>query len=206
MEVLKQLTAVPLFATAIWLAWVFGHLYPAEGVDRIVALLACFLLLSIAGWTLGRWPAKWFSTLAAVLLIAAALAFPLRKPAVTTLAWQPYTEASFQAARASGKPVFVDFTAAWCLSCQVNERLVLRSSDVESELLSNRFQLLKADWTQYDPVITRQLAAVERSGVPTYVIYPAGEKSNPDVLPELLTKDLVLRSIKKDTKEPGAEK
>jgi thiol:disulfide interchange protein DsbD len=203
METLKQLTAVPLFGTAIWLTWVFAHLYSGEGIDRMTWLLAGFLVLAIAGWALGRWPAKWGSAIAAVILIAFAIALPLRKPAVETLTWQPYTEASFAAARATGQPVFIDFTAAWCLSCQVNERVVLRSNDVEALLKQNHVVLLKADWTQYDPVITRELASIGRSGVPAYVIYPPGKVSNPDVLPELLTKDIVLTAIKKDAKEMG---
>jgi thiol:disulfide interchange protein DsbD len=203
METLKQLTAVPLFGTAIWLTWVYAHLYAGDGVDRMTWLLAGFLVLAIAGWVLGRWPAKWASGIAAVLLIAGAIALPLRKPAVETLTWQPYTEASFAAARATDNPVFIDFTAAWCLSCQVNERVVLRSKDVDELLVKDHVVLLKADWTQYDPVITRELAAVGRSGVPTYVIYPPGKVSNPDVLPELLTKDLVLRQLKKDAKPMG---
>ena len=203
METLKQLTAVPLFGTAIWLTWVYAHLYAGDGVDRMTWLLAGFLVLAIAGWVLGRWPAKWASGIAAVVLIAGAIALPLRKPAVETLTWQPYTEASFAAARATGNPVFIDFTAAWCLSCQVNERVVLRSKDVDELLVKDHVVLLKADWTQYDPVITRELAAVGRSGVPTYVIYPPGKVSNPDVLPELLTKDLVLRQLKKDAKPMG---
>ena len=103
-----------------------------------------------------------------------------------------------------GQPVFIDFTAAWCLSCQVNERAVLKSEDVEKALVKNHVQLLKADWTQYDPVITRELAAVGRSGVPTYVIYPPGKVSNPDVLPELLTKGAVLTAIEKDARADGA--
>ncbi|HEY1743464.1 MAG TPA: thioredoxin family protein [Granulicella sp.] len=200
MEVLKQITSVILFLTAIWLTWVFGHLYANDGIDRIVALLVCFLILAIAGWVLGRWPAKWGATIVAVLLIAGGLFLPLRKPATETLVWQPYTKANFDAARASGKPVFIDFTAAWCLSCQVNERAVLHSADVEKKLIDNHVQLIKADWTQYDPQITEELGAVGRSGVPTYVIYPAGKTSNPDVLPELLTKDIVLKAIDKDTK------
>ena len=205
METLKQLVSVPLFGTAIWLAWVYGQLYSPEGVDRMVWLLTGFLVLAIAGWTLGKWPAKWGSGIAAVVLIALALALPLRKPTVDTLVWQPYTEANFTAARATGQPVFIDFTAAWCLSCQVNERAVLKSTDVEKELEKNHVQLLKADWTQYDPVITRELAAVGRSGVPTYVIYPPGKVSNPDVLPELLTKATVLTAIQKDAKPMGTE-
>jgi thiol:disulfide interchange protein DsbD len=205
MEILKQLTAVPLFATAIWLTWVYAHLYASDGVDRMVALLVCFLVLAIAGWVLGRWPARWSSGVAAVVLIAIALTLPLRKPAVDTLVWQPYTDANFTAARASGDPVFIDFTAAWCLSCQVNEKAVLKSSDVEVALSKDHVKLLKADWTQYDPAITRELAALGRSGVPTYVIYPPGAVSNPDVLPEFLTKDVVLRAIEKDAKPMGTE-
>jgi thiol:disulfide interchange protein len=162
-------------------------------------------VLAIAGWALGKWPAKWGSGIAAVVLIAIAIALPLRTPKPDTLVWQPYTEANFAAARASGQPVFIDFTAAWCLSCQVNERAVLKSKDVEKALEKNHVQLLKADWTKYDDVITRELAAVGRSGVPTYVIYPPGKVSNPDVLPELLTKGAVLTAIEKDAKPMGAQ-
>jgi thiol:disulfide interchange protein DsbD len=200
METLKQLTAVPLFGTALWLAWVYAHLYSSDGVDRMTRLLVCFLILAIAGWVLGKWPAKWGSAIAAIILIACALALPLRKPTPETMTWQPYTPATFQAARASGKPVFVDFTADWCLSCKFNEATVLRSAEVEQKLRDDNVQVLKADWTQYDPEITKQLSAVERSGVPTYVIYPAGANSNADVLPELLTKDIVLKALEKDAK------
>ncbi len=94
--------------------------------------------------------------------------------------------------------MFVDFTAAWCLSCKVNEAAVLRSADIEQKLAKGHFRLLKADWTQYDPKITAELANVNRSGVPTYVIFPAGKNTNADVLPELLTKDIVSRAIDKD--------
>ncbi len=202
MEILKQLTAVPLFATAIWLTWVYGQLYTgesaADGLNRMALLLLSFLVLAIAGWALGRWPARWGSGIAAVLLIVLALALPLRPQPVEAEAWQPWTPETFATARASGDPVFVDFTAAWCLSCKVNEAAVLRSNDIESKLAKGHFRLLKADWTQYDPKITAQLASVNRSGVPTYIIYPAGKASNADVLPELLTRDLVSKAIDKD--------
>ncbi len=205
METLKQATSVMLFGTAIWLTWVYAQLYAPNGADRMVWLLTCFLVLAIAGWALGRWPAKWSSAVAAVVLIAIALALPLHKPKVDRLVWQPYTEANFTAARASGDPVFVDFTAAWCLSCQVNEKAVLKSADVEHALEKSHVKLLKADWTQYDPTITKELAAVGRSGVPTYVMYPPGKVSNADVLPELLTKSVVLNAIEKDSKPMGTE-
>jgi thiol:disulfide interchange protein DsbD len=198
METLKQLTAVPLFATAIWLAWVYANLYGHEGADRMARLLVCFLVLAIAGWVLGKWPAKWGAAIVAAILIAASLVWPLRRSVPETMIWQPYTIASFDAARASGKAVFVDFTADWCLSCKFNEATVLRSPEVEKKLRDDHVQLLKADWTQYDPVITKQLAAIERSGVPAYVIYPPGQNSNADVLPELLTRDIVLQALDKD--------
>ena len=199
MEVLKQLTAVPLFATAIWLAWVYGQLFgPEDGLNRMALLLFSFLILAIAGWALGRWPARWSSLAAAVLLIVIALFVPLRHQTVEAQTWQPWSPDTFATARASGDPVFIDFTAAWCLSCKVNEAAVLRSADIESKLAKGHFKLLKADWTQYDPRITAELASVNRSGVPTYVIYPAGKNANADVLPELLTKDIVSKAIEKD--------
>jgi thiol:disulfide interchange protein DsbD len=199
MEVLKQLTAVPLFGTVIWLVWVYGHLFGTQGVDRVAWLLLSLLMIAIAGWVLGKWPARWLSSIAAVLIVVAALVIALRQPKDTTLTWQPFSEQTLSQARAEGKPIFIDFTAAWCLSCQVNERLVLRSDEVQHEFANNKVVLIKADWTKYDPEITKELASVGRSGVPTYVIYPIG-KGAADVLPELLTKDIVLTALKKDTR------
>ena len=222
MEVFKHITAAIFFATAIWLAWVYGQLYAAgDGVNQVALLLGCFLMLAIAGWALGRWPAKGASGIAAVVLIALGLAIPLSQvrgarrasaaaaSAATTdvaaangteVVWQPYSEQALDAARAAGHPVFIDFTAAWCLSCQVNERVVLKSADVESALLKGGVVTMKADWTNDDPAITAKLASVGRAGVPTYVLYPAAAGSAADVLPELLTKDLVLRAIERVAK------
>jgi thiol:disulfide interchange protein len=203
MEVFKQLTAVIFFATVIWLVYVYGSLFAGgasggQGIYRVALLLGCFLMLAVAGWVLGKWPARWTSTIAAILIAALGLAIPLHQPKDTSLVWTPYSQQALDQARAAGHPVFIDFTAAWCLSCQVNERLVLRSADVQQQFSKNNVTLLKADWTQYDPEITRQLASINRSGVPTYVIYPAPINSAPDVLPELLTKDIVLTALKKD--------
>ena len=203
MEVLKQLTAVPLFATVIWLVWVYGRLFAtdsAAGADHIARLLICLLIVAIAGWTLGRWPLNWKAGIAAVVLCAAAIAVPLTEQKADDLTWQPYSQAALDSALAAGHPVFIDFTAAWCLSCQVNEKLVLKSPEVERELAAKKVILLRADWTRYDPEITKQLASLGRSGVPTYVIYPATKGAAPDVLPEVLTKALVLDAIANDAK------
>lgn len=205
MEIFKQVTAVIFFATVIWLTYVYGSLFAGgqaggQGIYRISLLLGCFLVLTIAAWVLGKWPAKWSSSIAAILIAAAALALPLYQPKDTTLVWQPYSQTTLDQARKDGHAVFIDFTAAWCLSCQVNERAVLRSADVQHQFASKKITLLKADWTQYDPEITRELASLNRSGVPTYVVYPNGPTSAPDVLPELLTKSIVLDALTKDTK------
>jgi thiol:disulfide interchange protein len=204
MEIFKQLTAVVFFATVIWLTYVYGSLFAggnsgSQGIYRIALLLGCFLMLAVAGWVLGKWPARWTSTISAILIAAVALAIPLYQPKDTTLVWTPFTQQTLDQARASGHPVFIDFTASWCLSCQVNERLVLKSADVQHQFSENKVILLRADWTQYDPAITKELASVNRSGVPTYVIYPAAKNATADVLPELLTKDIVLTALKKDT-------
>jgi thiol:disulfide interchange protein DsbD len=222
MEVLKQFTSLFLFGTAILLAWVYGQLYaPGEGVNQVGLLLGCFLILAIAGWALGRWPAKWSSRIAALVLIALGLAIPLSQargakragtetasaaPAGgfatngTEVVWQPYSEQAVDAARAAGHPVFIDFTAAWCLSCQVNERLYLKSAEVESALLKSNVVTMRADWTNEDPAITAKLASVGRATVPTYVMYPAAAGRAADVLPEVLTKNLVLAAIQRAAK------
>ena len=212
METLKQLTAVPLFATVIGLTWVYGRLFSSgstgeagQGTDAIAKLLIGFLLVAIAGWTLHKWPARLTSTAAAACLLIVAVAVPLYRPKNVTLAWQPFSEQSLSTARAQGHPVFIDFTAAWCLSCQVNERLVLRSAEVQHEFAAGNVTLLRADWTQYDPAITKQLASVGRSGVPTYVLYPQAADAKADVLPELLTKPIVLDALRKDLRLPSEE-
>lgn len=205
MELLKQITALPLFATVIWLLYVYGRLFgggsdAAEGITRMAWLLAGLMLIAIAAWALGRWPARRGSTLAAVLLAACAVALPAWATHSNTseAAWQPFSADAVKQARSQGKAVFVDFTAAWCLSCQVNERVVLKSNEVQRELKAGSVVPMRADWTQYDDKITAALQSLGRSGVPTYVIYPADATGAPDVLPEVLSKGVVLDAMKRD--------
>jgi thiol:disulfide interchange protein len=199
METLKQLTSVPLFLTVVWLLWVYGHLSGStagDGIDHVARLLVGLLILAIGGWILGRWPARRLGYLAAAAMAAIALAFPLFTAQSDRLQWQPFSNAALDEARSEGKPVFVDFTAAWCLSCQVNEKAVLQDRGVEQELVRRHYVLLRADWTRYDPEITSELSRVGRSGVPTYVIISGPSERATHVLPELLTRGVVLDAIR----------
>lgn len=214
METLKQAVSIPTFAFTIWLVWVFTQI---AGVTAMSGLLAAFLLLAIAGWTLGRWPARSLPRVIAACILAAAVALPVwavravGAPAqsdagntaqrirqgdlASAVLWQPFTPQLLAADRAQGRPVFVDFTASWCLSCQVNERLILDNPEVRRKLLSSGIVTLRADWTDQNPAITQALAALGRSGVPTYAIYPADPAQPPRVLPEVLTRGIVLDAL-----------
>jgi thiol:disulfide interchange protein len=199
METLKQLTSVPLFLTVVWLVWVYGHLTGSsaqDGIDHVARLLVGLVILAIAGWILGRWPARRLGYLAAGVVMAAALAVPLINAHADGLQWQAYSSTALEEAQKAGKPVFVDFTAAWCLSCQVNEKAVLQDREVEQEFLRRHYVLVRADWTRYDPEITNELAHVGRSGVPTYVIISGAGQTASHVLPELLTRGVVLDAIR----------
>lgn len=206
MEVLKQAVSVPIFATVIWLVWVFAQI---AGTNALIGLLAAFLLLAIAGWVLGRWPGRTGAATIAVVVVAAAVAVPVwavrnlgiavaAKPAdeaKSGTGWQPYSPELVSQLRSQGKSVFVDFTASWCLSCQVNERVILQSAAVQQHLRESGVALVRADWTNQDATITEALAALGRSGVPTYAIYPADPAAAPHVLPEVLTQGIVINAL-----------
>jgi thiol:disulfide interchange protein DsbD len=206
MEVLKQATAVPIFATVIWLVWLFTS---STDASALAGLLLAFLLLGIAGWVLGRWPAQRVPLLAAVVVIAAAVAAPIyathrfaqpvqassRAGVASPKDWQPFTPTIVASYQAQGKPVLVDFTAAWCLSCQVNEKVVLDRPEVESRLHSSGIALVRADWTHHDDDIAQALSQLGRSGVPAYALYPANAGGPPVMLPEVLTPGIIYDAV-----------
>jgi thiol:disulfide interchange protein DsbD len=206
MEILKQAVAVPLFATVIWLAWVLAQAY---GAGLLAALLASFLLLAVAGWFLGRWPARRWATIIAALVLLSVVALDALAPRKISIApqnapegtaargtWQPWSAEAVQRAHAAGQPVFVDFTANWCLICQTNERVALDRPEVMDAFAAHHVLLLKADWTRQDSAITEALAALGRSGVPVYALYAPGE-SQPQLLPQTLTPGIVVEALGK---------
>jgi thiol:disulfide interchange protein DsbD len=208
MEVLRQAVSVPIFATVIWLAWVLAQAY---GASVLAALLASFLLLAIAGWFLGRWPARRWATAVAALILLGVVGLALAGSrlaaesggktassagSVAANGWEPWSAEALSRYQAQGRPVFVDFTAGWCLSCQVNERVALNQPSVQQAFQAANVVLLRADWTRHDEGITQALTALGRSGVPAYALYVPGETS-PRLLPEVLTPGIVTDALGK---------
>ena len=193
---LREVLAFPMFAAALWLVWVVGN---QAGVDGIALVLMAMLLFALAVWFINRgsiW--KVFGSVA--LLIAIALPFASRTtPAVAsvdvaTQAWSPERVAELQA---SGQAVFVDFTADWCVTCKVNERLVLSTESVQAAFVETDTAFLVADWTNKDDEIARELESYGRAGVPLYLYFPAGDNYvRGEVLPQILTPDLVISTLR----------
>ncbi len=200
MQRFKVAMAFPMFATALWLVWVLGQ---QVGVDGAVGVLAVLLATALVGWAigtpgLGRRARSVGTVLAgAVWLATLAWAWPaLRDPAAaastssapapaTASTWQPWSADAVTRANAQGRPVFVDFTAAWCVTCQYNKRRALADAGVLADFAAQNVLLLRADWTRRDAAITQELARLGRSGVPVYALYGPGANA-PTLLPEIL--------------------
>lgn len=203
METFKQVLAFPLFATVAWLTWVLGA---QAGNDSVLALLGGLVVIALAAWMYNRWShsdAAWRPVLA-VLLGAAGIALawptPYAADAATAatqdgdIQWQAWSPEKVRELNAQGKPVFVDFTAAWCVTCQVNKRVALHNADVMREFGSRNVVALRADWTRQDPRITETLSSLGRNAVPVYALYVPGD-TQPRLLPEVLTPALVLAEL-----------
>jgi thiol:disulfide interchange protein DsbD len=206
MERLKQVLAFPLYATVIWLAWVLGAQLDNDAVARL-ALMLLLIALTLWAWQNRRAGGKRAWSWAALAGLAAAIAVGVpmldasvtggeraASPAVADRGpWQDYAPERVRQLTSAGRTVFVDFTAAWCVTCQVNKRLVLNTDAVLRAFAQNNVALLRADWTRRDATIGRALAALGRSGVPVYVIYRPGRE--PLVLPEVLQQRTVIDAV-----------
>lgn len=202
METFRQAIAFPLLATAAWLVWVLAQ---QTGVDAVLRVLLALVLIAVACWIVGRWPAfdvtprmRGVTRGGALLFLAGGLALAWPVPVTAAgegTAWETWTPARVAERRAEGKAVFVDFTAAWCLSCKVNERVALQTDAVVARFRDLGVATLKADWTTRDSTIAAALADHGRSGVPLYLLYPADPAQAPVVLPALLTPAIVLDAL-----------
>ncbi|RIX71795.1 protein-disulfide reductase DsbD family protein [Acidovorax cavernicola] len=193
MDTFRRAMAFPMFATVAWLVWVLGQ---QSGIDGAGALLVLLVALSALVWafTLAgrtRWLVGSLVLLGTLWLGNAIGPLITRAAAVQSAAtasaseWQPWSAERVSSLMAAGTPVFVDFTAAWCVTCQVNKHTTLNREDVRAGFAARGVALLRADWTRRDPAITQALAALGRSGVPVYVLYAPGRP--PHVMTELLS-------------------
>ncbi|MEQ1860604.1 MAG: protein-disulfide reductase DsbD domain-containing protein [Chthoniobacteraceae bacterium] len=206
MDRFKQLMGFVLLAVAVWLLGVLGK---TRGPDAATASAWLLLFLALASWIFGAGHRRWWATLIALLVLGVGahlfLADALHKTTqadaevkanAVGIVWEKFSPERVEQARKAGQPVFLDFTAEWCVNCKVNEAGVLNTAPVAAVFKDKGVLTLKADWTDFDPVITDALKKFERIGVPLYVLYRPGEDA-PVLFPELLTTNLVLGELAK---------
>ena len=193
----KRFLAVPFFLTVLWLGWV---LWTSRGVAS-VAFLSAGLVIAGAAFVIERGKFAFPIGLAGVLIAVGGANFAPamsleQRTSSEQIAWQPYSAQALQDALSQGKSVFIDFTASWCLSCQVNERVALENPQVVEALREHGVVTLKADWTSYDERITQALAGYGKNSIPVYVLYIPGQ-AQPVFFPELITPAIVLEGLKR---------
>ncbi|HEV2530723.1 protein-disulfide reductase DsbD family protein [Phenylobacterium sp.] len=209
MDAFRKALAFPMYGAAAWLAWV---LTIQAGETALARIFIAAIVLALAAWLAGaaqRSAARGQRPVAlvsfAALLGAAALAGVIWPAYAETsgdsagaksadAAWEAYSPERLADLRAQGRPVFVNYTAAWCVSCQVNDRVVISTRSVAEAMKADKVVYLKADWTKRDPVIAAELARYGRAGVPLYLVYGANG-GEPQVLPAILTRGVVLRAL-----------
>lgn len=204
MQTFRQLMAFPMFATVVWLLWVLGQ---QTGIDGAAALLMLLVALALLAWALtlrGRGRVVLGVLSAAVLLwlgmaIGPRVTDMLSPESAASSAtrgsalWEPWSQARQDDLVAEGRPVFVDYTAAWCVTCQYNKRTTLADPGLLDEMAARQIALLRADWTRRDPAVTAALAALGRNGVPVYVLHKNGQA--PVVLSEVLSVEEVRTAL-----------
>ncbi len=209
MDSFKRFMAFPLYATCVWLLWVIGNQVGSNGMA--IVLLGCVLIaLAIYLWHERVSTSRWRHIKTALSLIATACAFTLLSSSSlqshysaekasqslsSNQSWQPYSAEALAQYRQAGEPVFIDVTADWCITCLANEQLVLSRDDIQSSFLENGVHYIKADWTNYDPAITELLHQYKRSGIPLYLLFPRDSSKPAQILPQILTPDIVLSAL-----------
>ncbi|WP_444932100.1 protein-disulfide reductase DsbD family protein [Microbulbifer sp. SSSA002] len=204
MEKLRQLLAFPLYATVIWLLWVLGRL--AGDFGWLVGL-SLLLTATLAIWLAKNFASKGTAVGLTCVVAALLISMPvirvedrerMEKPVDS---WHSYDKVLLTEALQSGRPVFIDYTAAWCVTCQVNKTLVLDTPAVQALFKENKVLLVRADWTGYDPEISQALQELGRNSVPVYAWYPAGAQT-PELLPPLLQASLIAALFEEPPKVP----
>lgn len=193
METFRQVLAFPLYLTCIWLLWVLGR---QVGSDGVAAVLVGLVLIAFAIWLLRR--RSMLRIALAALSLVAALAVVVAPPGQSNEKplWEPFSQQRLDQLLSQRRPVFVNLTADWCITCLANERVAL-SSDAFATLIEQRgITYLKGDWTNQNPEITALLNANQRNGVPLYLYYRAGQ-SAPEILPQILTPGLIQEVLDK---------
>jgi len=216
----RKVLGFALVGSAVWLLWLVGR---TSGVDAQAAVLAFLVVVAFALWIFGRvqeGATSSFRVTATALavvgfVLAGLVSLPLQESvgrsevgvieqaSQSDAAWRPWDQAAIREELRRGRPVFVDFTADWCITCKVNESVVLADSRVESELERLDVATFKADWTRYDDEIRQVLARFGRAGVPMYLVYAPDAPAEPRLLPELLTVDLVIEALRSAADAPS---
>ena len=198
MDTAKNILAFPLYLTSVWLLWVAGN---QSGVNTMAMALAGLVLVALAAYLSGQSVIRKVTTIM-LLLGAIALAIPATNTSDQTSASRALTDGQIAWSAAAlddhlnrGDPIFVDVTADWCITCLANEAAVLFTTEVEQAFVSADIPYMIADWTDYDSDIGAFVKSHGRSGIPLYVMYPRGKGSEPIILPQLLTRDIVLSAI-----------
>ncbi|MBL6615886.1 MAG: thioredoxin family protein [Reyranella sp.] len=210
MDRLRQFLAFPMYASTVWMIWVLTQ---QTGPDGVIYALGGMILIAFAIWLLrlgsgasaATWMRRGLAAVAVLLAFAAALkledgsataASASGGPAggVTFDGWERFSRERMNQAVAEGKPVFVDFTAAWCITCLVNERVALETPATRHAFEQAGVVKLKGDWTNRDPEITSLLKELSRAGVPLYLLWVPGA-AQPKILPQVLTESLILSEL-----------
>lgn len=201
MQVMRHFLAWPMFATVMWLLWIYAQ---QTNLDMAFALLFALLMLTALIWAFGLARGATRNIVVIIFAVCSLASSYLwlcardgsapQATAAPVARWSDWTPEAQAAARAAGRPVFVDFTAAWCITCQVNKSTTLNSADVQAAFKAKNVLLLRADWTTPNAAIAAELAKLGRSGLPVYAFYLPGA-TTPQLLPEVLTKNIILDAL-----------